>query len=543
MDLNLIRMILVAILLCIGTVGNILFITVTNKHCKKSSYTVYLAALAISDLLMLYLSIFDVSVRPEVFGINTEATSPVYCKLRLLLTYTLSGVSVWFIVLLALERTFCLYFPFKVKLVCKPKTAFISITLLVTVVTAYNSHYIYGMQLQSISRNGVPTVPSSDMNASANQGEIENVTLPPSKEAVSSSLNNTHNNNNNINSSIIDEFHGIFSRKDIIANKCVQMVLESDSGIQCILAGACNFSETKWDTMSVSAGQSSYVKFNNQTGQPPVDDCKSTNLKSDNLSDVPPLAICISSDLKNVGPKPKQPPVDACNSPCREFDAILPLLENIFKENCSAESRIETQSPTDNRDSNLDFYDTKSTPLPTSLTDNNQIETFCGFLDVNYRDFYWSWVWVYGICLFCLPVIIMVTANMATWIEVYKSSRGNLTNMSALTLRRTRHVVILTSLISVGFIIFTAPLSVLFIVEAAVIEDFKYPLFIEGKRAVFEFIAELLYLCNYSLNFFLYILSGKRFRNSLKAAFCKPTPRQVTPGIQFELQPKQNNTH
>ena len=526
MDLNLIRIILIAIFLCIGTVGNILsFITVINKHCKKSSYTVYLAALAIDDFLILFMSIFDAYGRLNVSGINMS-TNPLYCKLHLFVIYTFSGISIWLIVLLALERTFCMYFPFKVKSVCKPKTALIATTLLVTLFAASNAHYIYGMQLQSGNgRHGDSTFSSPDMNESTGLGRKENVTLTSSKEDVFICLDNQHKKHNN-NSNIIGEFHGFDAPEDFTANNSVEMDLESDSGIQCFLAGACNFSETKSD-----------MKHINQTGQSSVGDC---NLKSGNISEPPPAANCISSDSKTID-QPEQQLANTCNSSGRRDDDATSLLENSFKENFTLKSRIVTQSANDKRDSYLDVNTTKSTLVPTDLDNDTKITTFCGFLNQNYIDFYRSWAWFEGTLYFWFPVLILVTANTATWIKVYRSSRGIIANMAILTLRRTRHVVILTSLISVGFIVFVTPITMLFLLETLIVYDINHPLSNEENRAVLELIAECLYLCNHSFNFFFYILSGERFRNSLKAIFCKQTLRQGTPDIQFELKQKPNN--
>ena len=120
------------------------------------------------------------------------------------------------------------------------------------------------------------------------------------------------------------------------------------------------------------------------------------------------------------------------------------------------------------------------------------------------------------IMYFWLPICIISTANTATWIKVYRSSRQSLTEKAAMTLRRTRHVLILTSMISIGFIVFITTMAVIYLMEVT------SPLHNgDSWAAVFKLIGECLFLCNHSFNFFLYIVSGQRFRNSLKAAFCK----------------------
>ena len=206
MDLHLVRIILSATFLCVGTVGNILsVITVSNKHCKKSSYTVYLAGLAIADLLTLYTSIIVINAQQKTFGINPTTTSPLFCKLHLFIVRLFSCVSIWLMVILAVERTFAVYVPFKVKWLCKPKTAYIITALTVTFFVAFHSHYVYGIQLQSSTSPNVDILkPSLNLNASTNFGRSENASL---QQFVSDCLKN-NNDDDDENSSIIDEISG-----------------------------------------------------------------------------------------------------------------------------------------------------------------------------------------------------------------------------------------------------------------------------------------------------------------------------------------------
>ena len=257
MDWASVRITLSAIFLFVGTAGIILsVITVTNKHCKKSSYTVYLAALAVVDLLALYTTIIRINSPHDTFGINPTTASSVFCKLHLFLEGLFTGVSIWLIVILALERTFVVYFPFKAKSVCKLRTAFITTAFLVVFFSAYNSHFLYGMKLQSvISPDDDLLKPSIDLNAPTNFGSNENATKPPFKETVSSCLNDSNNNettttitNNNIinddNSSIIDGISGLNARKEITTNDAMVMGMEHDA-TDHPLAINCNPTEPK----------------------------------------------------------------------------------------------------------------------------------------------------------------------------------------------------------------------------------------------------------------------------------------------------------
>ena len=231
------RLVLAGTFLCIGTVGNILsIVTVTNKHCKKSSYTVYLAGLAIADLLTLYFAILAIPL-PETFGSNLTVRSALFCKLHLYFLYLFSGVSIWLIVILALERTFAVYFPFKAKSVCKPKTALITIALLVAVFSVLNSHYLYGMQIQSAgSPNDDSFKPPLDWNAFTKFDRHENVSLPPFDNS-----SNEDGNGDDDDSFNIDD---IFSREEIMTNAGVVMGQERDT-TDHPLTTICNSTETK----------------------------------------------------------------------------------------------------------------------------------------------------------------------------------------------------------------------------------------------------------------------------------------------------------
>ena len=177
MDLNTIWLILTVIFLSFGTIGNILsIITLTNKHCKKSSYTVYLTGLAIADTLALYMFVYTVNAQKGNFGVyNLVTKSALFCKLHFALLSLFCCVSVWLIVILALERAFSVFFPFKAKTVCKPKNAFIVTASIVAFYTVFYSHYLYGMQLQSVVGLNDNSLVS---NASINVSRNDNVSLP-----------------------------------------------------------------------------------------------------------------------------------------------------------------------------------------------------------------------------------------------------------------------------------------------------------------------------------------------------------------------------
>ena len=467
---------LIPILLFLGTVGNVLsIITVTNRFCKRSSYTVHLTALAIFDLLTLYTTITKIWV-PDAFGIHLISTSPVYCKIHIFIISLVSGVSGWLIVCLAIERTFSLYYPHKAKDVCKPRTALMSIMLLVAFFSCYSSHYILFTQLYSSetcchdqlhSANDVRTISGLENTTNAVTEHANNRTDAPQFTTIGIVKKRRHgrkgtmtDNDCTVNANVADVNH-----TSTITNRAMNATCQ----IFCISGG-----------------------FRNNTQE----EChrKSPGLNPDLTSSTQQHNTTNSTDFMGI---------------------VSDSDETTF---------TKSQVASNEKGINMNLEDSLSTKF------------LCGFVDQGYKEFYRYWVWIDCSVFFCVPVGIIIICNTATWIKVFKSTRGARVNATTQVVRRTRHVLILTTLISLTFILFLSPFTVLYFIGSVTIDDITY----EESKKTLEFVAECLYLCIPSCNFFLYILSGQRFRKSLKAAFCKRRSMNGRPDIihGIEARPK-----
>ena len=122
-----------------GIIGNVLtLITVLNKRCKKTSFIVVIAALAITDTLVL--------VSAPLYAL-LRSSAAFLCKF---VTFCLHGsrhTSVWLVAVLTLERTLVVYFPSKVKNVCVPKTGFIVVAIVIATLLATDAHLLFGNTL------------------------------------------------------------------------------------------------------------------------------------------------------------------------------------------------------------------------------------------------------------------------------------------------------------------------------------------------------------------------------------------------------------
>lgn len=136
------------IYLLLGTVGNMLTITVLmQRRCRHTSIAMYLTALAFSDLLVLWTGLFRQWVL-YMFQVDIRILSTTGCKIHVFLVYVGFQCSSWFLVAVTSERFLSVWFPYKVRTVCKPKNAAIVILIIVLCCVCLNHHWFYSVTVQ-----------------------------------------------------------------------------------------------------------------------------------------------------------------------------------------------------------------------------------------------------------------------------------------------------------------------------------------------------------------------------------------------------------
>ena len=150
--------------------------------------------------------------------------------------------------------------------------------------------------------------------------------------------------------------------------------------------------------------------------------------------------------------------------------------------------------------------------------------TYCSFVDVNYFDFYhYYWTWIGDFVMYCiLPVIIIITANIATVLRVIKSRKSTSSTISETARQRKRHLFVVTLMVSITFVVLSSPPALWNAISPYIIEDTG--VYTPGQL-ILETIVYFMWFLNHSLNFYLYILSGRRFRKDLKNALVGCLPR------------------
>ena len=144
-----------------GTVGNVLsLITVTNRHCRKSSFTVYLAALAITDTTFLWVCVFQIWLI-DVSAVRLGSFGNSWCKVSWFLFVLTSQASSWLVAALAAERMFCTYFPLMTKAVCVPRTGYIVAGTIIGILFLLNAHLLYAVQETNGANNNTISLDTS----------------------------------------------------------------------------------------------------------------------------------------------------------------------------------------------------------------------------------------------------------------------------------------------------------------------------------------------------------------------------------------------
>ena len=136
------------IIVLVGLIGNGLsLIAVVNRFCKKSSFTVYIAALSVVDTTALIA--ISGRVWPEyALGVNVD-TGIVFCKLFPFLGYISGTCSTWLVTAMTTERFLVTYFPFKAKNWFGPRMGGIVVAIILAVTSGLYGHILYGCVIKT----------------------------------------------------------------------------------------------------------------------------------------------------------------------------------------------------------------------------------------------------------------------------------------------------------------------------------------------------------------------------------------------------------
>ena len=141
--------VLTVVFTLVGTVGNGLTImAVSNKHTKKSAFTVFLAALAVVDTLVLYSTLSEKLIN-NFFKEMGLVSGRIICKLEHFFRYLFPQISSWIIVSLTVERYLCAYFPLHARTFNRCRSGYIVVTVISLLAITLNCHFMFTMDAYS----------------------------------------------------------------------------------------------------------------------------------------------------------------------------------------------------------------------------------------------------------------------------------------------------------------------------------------------------------------------------------------------------------
>ncbi|KAL8588737.1 hypothetical protein ACOMHN_042079 [Nucella lapillus] len=148
----------VPIILALGLFGNFMIILIMRRF-SESSLTIFFQVLALSDLLLLSISLLPVWMHKQFDVAHIERLGAAPCKLSKLLTYTSGVLSAWTLVALTLQRAASVLWPHRVNAVWTKRKSRIVVGVLMTVITLIHSQFIFVFGLDTtlcarVSRSG-----------------------------------------------------------------------------------------------------------------------------------------------------------------------------------------------------------------------------------------------------------------------------------------------------------------------------------------------------------------------------------------------------
>ena len=136
-----------AVLIPVGTVGNVLAIVLLRKlGTETSTLPLFFTALAVSDICLLYFGLLPVWLEYQ-FGYRLSDSHSVVCKLNFWALYSLGCLSAWLLVAMTIQRAASVVWPHKVSSTCTRRQAYVSIVAIVITTFLINSSLLYGLDI------------------------------------------------------------------------------------------------------------------------------------------------------------------------------------------------------------------------------------------------------------------------------------------------------------------------------------------------------------------------------------------------------------
>ena len=164
-------------------------------------------------------------------------------------------------------------------------------------------------------------------------------------------------------------------------------------------------------------------------------------------------------------------------------------------------------------------------------------QTVCLFVSEEYEHFF-DHVWpVVDIVLSSLvPFVLLISANVVLVKKVRQAMKeakqtlaGGSTDQVKVRQQKTSRMTLTLVCVSVAFLVLTSPVCVLYLVRRVFNPAISLDINETAKSYLAEYIGNTLWLANNAINFYIYVMTGSRYRAAMASVCgCNVANRQVT---------------
>ncbi|KAL8562141.1 hypothetical protein ACOMHN_041976 [Nucella lapillus] len=143
-----------AIVLCVGTVGNVMTIIIMRRlKSDDSTINIYFTAIAAVDLLYMWTVVANQVIQYNL-NFDVKSVHGVICKIITWL-YTAGGtVSCWYLICMTVHRAMSVVWPHRVNVLCTRRTVLLMFVAITVFYALLYSHYLIGYDVVTLD-NGL----------------------------------------------------------------------------------------------------------------------------------------------------------------------------------------------------------------------------------------------------------------------------------------------------------------------------------------------------------------------------------------------------
>ena len=143
-------------ILLFGIFGNVMIIVICRRADVMSSMSVYFVTLAVSDLLSLFLNVFNEWVH-YTFDIDFMSLHTLACKLIIFFIYVSGVLSAWILVAMTVQRAVCVLWPHRADILCSARNSKAIALTMILFIMILHCHVLYGHDMVYSSNTHMTT--------------------------------------------------------------------------------------------------------------------------------------------------------------------------------------------------------------------------------------------------------------------------------------------------------------------------------------------------------------------------------------------------